>query len=79
MSASRALHLVQTNYAAGLNTYLDVLTADVQYHQAQIADLATVALRYRGTVALYVALGGGWWNGQAPAAPPSPPVTSAYR
>lgn len=60
-SAAQALHLVQTNYAAGLSTYLDVLNADAQYHQAQIADVEAVATRYQDTVALYAALGGGWW------------------
>jgi len=60
-SAGQALHLVQTNYVAGLDTYLDVLNADAQYHQAQIADLQAIATRYQDTVALYVALGGGWW------------------
>ncbi len=62
-SAQEALHLVQANYEAGLSTYLDVLSADAQYHQAVINDLQTVAVRYQDTVALYVALGGGWWTG----------------
>jgi len=70
-SAEAALHLVQTNYAAGLNTYLDVLNADTQYHQATINDLQAVATRYQDTVALYVALGGGWWNRQ-------PEMTAAH-
>jgi len=61
-AAAQALHLVQANYQAGLATYLDVLNADGQYHQAQIADVQALALRYQDTVALYVALGGGWWN-----------------
>ena len=61
-SASEALHLVQTTYAAGLSTYLEVLIADTQYHQAKINELQAVAVRYQDTVALYVALGGGWWN-----------------
>jgi outer membrane protein TolC len=64
-SAQQALHLVQTNYEAGLATYLDELNADAQYHQANISDLEAVALRYQDTVALYVALGGGWWNEHA--------------
>jgi NodT family efflux transporter outer membrane factor (OMF) lipoprotein len=67
-TSGRALHLVQTNYAAGLNTYLDVLNADAQYHQAQIAEIEAVATRYQDTVALYVALGGGWWNVSPPLA-----------
>lgn len=61
-AAQQALHLVQTNYQAGLNTYLDVLNADAQYQQAVISDLQAVAMRYQDTVALYAALGGGWWN-----------------
>jgi NodT family efflux transporter outer membrane factor (OMF) lipoprotein len=61
-AAREALHLVEINYEAGLNTYLDVLSADGQYHQAVINDLQAIALRYQDTVALYVALGGGWWN-----------------
>lgn len=70
-SARQALQLVQTNYAAGLATYLDVLSADTQYHQAQIDDLQTTALRLQDCVALYAALGGGWWNRAASDAGPS--------
>jgi len=61
-AAQEALHLTQANYQAGLATYLDVLTADGQFHEAQIADVQALAQRYQDTVALYVALGGGWWN-----------------
>jgi NodT family efflux transporter outer membrane factor (OMF) lipoprotein len=61
-SAQEALHLIETNYEAGLNTYLDVLAADAQYHQAVINALQASAVRYQDTVALYVALGGGWWS-----------------
>ena len=61
-TAEQALHLVQANYQAGMATYLEVLNADVQYHQAKIADLQAIAVRYQDTVALLAALGGGWWN-----------------
>ena len=61
-AAEQALQLVQANYHAGLITYLDVLNADVQYHQAKIANLQAIAVRYQDTVALFAALGGGWWN-----------------
>ena len=60
--AREALHLLQANYEAGLATYLDVLNADAQFHQAQIAELQALAIRYQDTVALFTALGGGWWN-----------------
>lgn len=65
-TAGEALNLLQANYRAGLVAYLDVLTADVQFHEATIAYLQAVAQRLQDTVALFVALGGGWWNGQRP-------------
>jgi NodT family efflux transporter outer membrane factor (OMF) lipoprotein len=60
--ADQALHLIQANYQAGLATYLEVLIADAQFHQARIADIQALAVRYQDTVALFAALGGGWWN-----------------
>ncbi len=61
-TAQQALHLIQIHYEAGLSTYLEVLVADAQYRQAMIGELEALALRYQDTVALYVALGGAWWN-----------------
>lgn len=61
-TATQALRLVQANYQAGIATYLDVLTADAQFHEAKLADLQAIATRYQDTVALFAALGGGWWN-----------------
>ena len=63
-SAGEALKLLQANYHAGLVNYLAVLTADVQFHETSIAYLQAVAQRHQDTVALFVALGGGWWNAQ---------------
>jgi hypothetical protein len=37
--------------------------AFVQYHEAKIADLEALAMRYQDTVALFTPFGGGWWNG----------------
>ncbi len=59
-AARRALVLVQADYHAGLATYSELLIADVQIHQATIAELQGRALRYQDTVALIAALGGGW-------------------
>ncbi len=67
-AAGEALEPLQANYQAGLAACLDVLTADVQFHQATIAYLQAVAQRHQDTVALFVALGGGWWNEQHPLA-----------
>jgi len=63
-AAKEALRMLQINYKSGLSAYLDVLTADVQFHQADIAYLQAVAQRHEDTVTLFVALGGGWWNTQ---------------
>jgi NodT family efflux transporter outer membrane factor (OMF) lipoprotein len=61
-SAENAVRLIQANYQAGIATYLQVLIADQQYLQAKIGYVQAVAERLEDTVALYVALGGGWWN-----------------
>lgn len=66
-AAAEALDLLKANYRAGLVTYLEVLAADVQAHQITISYLQAAALRYQDTVALFVALGGGWWNAESPA------------
>jgi len=59
-AAGEALRLIKADYAAGTVGYVQILIADSQYHQAQIARLQGVAQRLQDTVALYVALGGGW-------------------
>jgi len=66
--AAAALDLVQVNYRAGMVSYVDVLTADVQYHQAILTYLQAVAQRQQDTVALFAALGGGWWHAATPPA-----------
>ena len=69
-TAEEALKLVQFNYEAGIATYLQVLVADGQYLQTKQGYLQAVAQRLQDTVALYVALGGGWWNGTTAARQP---------
>ena len=66
-TAGEALGLLQVNYRAGLVAYPDVLVADVLFHEATIAHLQAVAQRHQDTVALFVALGGGWWTQPSPA------------
>ncbi|WP_077439571.1 MULTISPECIES: efflux transporter outer membrane subunit [unclassified Rhodanobacter] len=60
--AAQALSLIQANYTAGLVNYVDVLIADEQYRQSKMAYVQALAQRYQDAVALYVALGGGWWK-----------------
>jgi NodT family efflux transporter outer membrane factor (OMF) lipoprotein len=71
--ADDALRLLQANYRSGLVAYPEVLIADAQYHESTIAYLQAVAQRHQDTVALFVALGGGWWNRRLPADEGSPP------
>jgi outer membrane protein TolC len=66
-AAREAFDLLQVNYRAGLVAYLDVLVADVQSHEASISYLQALAQRHQDTVALFVALGGGWWDDKATA------------
>lgn len=67
-AASENVKLTQANYEAGTAGYLDMLTADTQYQQARLGYLGAVAQRLQDTVALYAALGGGWWSHGAPVA-----------
>ncbi|HYA86584.1 MAG TPA: efflux transporter outer membrane subunit [Nitrospirota bacterium] len=63
-AAEAAMRLIQANYQAGTANYVQVLLADGQYHQAKIGYLQALAQRYQDTAALFVALGGGWWNAE---------------
>jgi len=72
-AAAEALKLVEINYRAGLVAYLDVWAADVQLHQVDIGYTQSLAQRYQDTVALFVALGGGWWNAPHSAEPQAAP------
>lgn len=53
---------IRQNRLGGAN-YLALLTAERQYQQAKINLIQAQAARYKGTAALFQALGGGWWNG----------------
>jgi NodT family efflux transporter outer membrane factor (OMF) lipoprotein len=72
-SASAARDIVEAQFEVGRAAYLDVLTAQVQYQQARIAYVQAQAQRYQDTVALFVALGGGWWEGTPPGMPQPQP------
>ncbi len=63
-AASDALQLTRVNYQSGTVNYLQLLIADEQYHEATLGYVQAQAQRLQDTVALYVALGGGWWNAE---------------
>ncbi len=59
-AADEALRLIRANYQAGVVGYLQIIIANQQYHQAQLGYIQVQAQRLQDTVALFVALGGGW-------------------
>jgi outer membrane protein TolC len=71
LAATQALQLAQASYRAGASDYLTLLTSEVQYDHARIAEIKAESQRYQDTAALLVALGGGWWNKPGHRAPPT--------
>jgi NodT family efflux transporter outer membrane factor (OMF) lipoprotein len=55
-----SVDLVHANYKSGLVNYLQVILADIQYHQARLGYLQAQVQQLQDTTALFVALGGGW-------------------
>jgi NodT family efflux transporter outer membrane factor (OMF) lipoprotein len=60
--------LTQRQMQLGYVNYLTLLNAETTYSQALIQRVQAQAARYTDTVALFQALGGGWWNRPAVAA-----------
>lgn len=56
------LYLVKQQFRLGGVSYLSLLDAQRQYQQTRISLVQAEASRYADTVALFQALGGGWWN-----------------
>jgi NodT family efflux transporter outer membrane factor (OMF) lipoprotein len=56
------LELVQRQQQAGYANYLQLLNAEQAYQQAILNQIQSQASRYTDTAALFLALGGGWWN-----------------
>ena len=61
-SAWVALVLAQEQFRFGAINYLTLLNAEIQYGQARLNLTRARGLLYEDTVALFQALGGGWWN-----------------
>ena len=54
--------LTRRQMEVGYVNYLILLNAETTYQQALILRVQAQAMRYGDTVALFQALGGGWWN-----------------
>lgn len=61
-AAKGTLDLIQNQLRAGYVNYLALTTAETAYQQAAVALVQAQANRYADTAALFLALGGGWWN-----------------
>jgi NodT family efflux transporter outer membrane factor (OMF) lipoprotein len=65
-AAADSLKATRHNVEIGLASYLALLTAEQAYNQAVLNLAQARANRYSDTAALLQALGGGWWNRDAP-------------
>jgi NodT family efflux transporter outer membrane factor (OMF) lipoprotein len=54
--------LIRRQMEVGYVNYLTLLGAETAYQQALLSRVQAQATRYGDTVALFQALGGGWWN-----------------
>ena len=63
-AAKRTLDLIRSQLELGYVNYLAVLSAEQSYQQALINLAQAQANRYSDTAALFMSLGGGWWNRQ---------------
>ncbi len=61
-AAAKSLDITRRRMELGDINYLALLNAQQTYQQALITLAQTKASRYADTVALFQALGGGWWN-----------------
>jgi NodT family efflux transporter outer membrane factor (OMF) lipoprotein len=67
-SAERSLSLATERYKGGVDTYLDVITAEATTLTNESAAVDVLTRRMTAAVALVQALGGGWDTSQLPAA-----------
>ena len=61
-AAQESLHIAEHQFTIGAIGYPDLYNAQRTYQQALINLVQARANQYSDTVALFQALGGGWWN-----------------
>jgi NodT family efflux transporter outer membrane factor (OMF) lipoprotein len=61
-TAEQSLEIIMEQFQAGAIAYLALLDAQRTYENARIALVIAQSNRFGDTVALFQALGGGWWN-----------------
>jgi len=63
-TAAQSLEITTERFQAGAIAYLPLLDAQRTYQQARVSLVQSQGARFADTVALFQALGGGWWNRQ---------------
>jgi NodT family efflux transporter outer membrane factor (OMF) lipoprotein len=71
-AAKKSLDLTRVQLTEGQVAFPQLLAAQTTYLQASLTVIQAQANRYSDTVALFQALGGGWWNKPAPPHAPEP-------
>ena len=71
--AHDAFNMASYQFNVGAVSYLTLLNAQQQYQQTRVAVVQAQADRFADTVALFQALGGGWWNATSIPAPAAAP------
>jgi NodT family efflux transporter outer membrane factor (OMF) lipoprotein len=61
-AADDSLKIAQGQYKSGIASFQNVLTAEQTLIAAKTGRVKAEAARYADTIALFQALGGGWWN-----------------
>lgn len=61
-AAHKRLQLAEKQYQVGAISFIELLSAEQDYQQMLVNRIQAQTLRYTDTVALFQALGGGWWN-----------------
>jgi len=68
-AAKKSLDLTRVQLNEGQVSFPQLLAAQTTYLQAELVVILQEQNRYSDSVALFQALGGGWWNREAPAVP----------
>ena len=78
-AAKRSLDLARRQFDVGYVNYSSLLSAEQAYQQAVINLVQAQANRFADTAALFMALGGGWWNGPDDTSAPTTSAASGRR
>jgi NodT family efflux transporter outer membrane factor (OMF) lipoprotein len=67
--AGASLALQRSSYAAGKTSALQLIVAENTYSEARLGNVRALGQRLADTAQLFIAAGGGWWNGGDLASP----------